>query len=138
LFFTQDNPSWGLDYLDYPEDESYSWNWDGTGVHIYVVDTGIFTGHVDFGDRASCAFVLSERGESCEDDNGHGTNVASIAAGSLYGVAKNATLKGVKVLDSKGTGTMSGIAAGIDFVVSDWQGTAETRDDRPPAVINLR
>lgn len=55
--------------------------------------------------------------------------------GLLYGVAKKATVVGLKVLDEKGRGSMGGIAAGIDHIVSQRQAAAE--DDQPPAIINL-
>lgn len=106
----QQTESWGLDYLDYPEDGTYTWTTSGAGVIVYVIDTGVYTSHVEFGNRASCSFVLPGKGDDCQDDNGHGTNVAGIVGGTVYGVAKDATIRGVKVLDEQGRGSMSGIA----------------------------
>jgi len=101
-----------------------------------IQDTGIFPTHDDFGDRASCEYVLPGKGDRCDDENGHGTNVAGIIGGEKYGVAKNATLIGLRVLSRDGKGTMSGIAAGIDIVVAKYLEIDE--NERPPTVINLR
>lgn len=112
-----DEGSWGLDFLDYPVDDTYRWSLDGTGVTVYVVDTGVYTDHEDFVGRASCPHVVPGNGGGCQDDNGHGTNVAGIVGGKIYGVAKNADIVGVKVLDGDGRGTMSSIAGTWFFFV---------------------
>ncbi len=101
--------------------------WDegfkGTGIKVAVVDTGIDETHPDFAGRikATAAFI---GGESATDDNGHGTHVASTAAGSgaksngkYVGVAPEADLYIAKVLDARGSGSMSGVMAGIEWAV---------------------
>jgi len=60
------------------------------------------------------------------DGNGHGTHVASLAAGTKYGVAKKASLVAVRVLDSSGSGTNAGVIAGIDFVTKQYKATKQT------------
>jgi subtilisin family serine protease len=73
----------------------------GKGVNIYIIDSGININHVDFGGRARCgaAFCSSLGCSDCLDRNGHGTNVAGIAGGSTFGVAKKSNLIAVKVCE---------------------------------------
>lgn len=114
---TQTNPPWGLDRIDQrnrPLNASYTYNWTGSGVRVYVIDTGIRTAHTQFGGRASNVFDAF--GGSGADCNGHGTHVAGTVGGSTYGVAKSAMLRGVRVLDCSGNGTTSGVIAGVDWV----------------------
>ncbi|HKG47127.1 MAG TPA: S8 family peptidase [Pyrinomonadaceae bacterium] len=114
---TQSNPPWGLDRIDQrarPLSASYTFNWTGSGVRAYVIDTGIRTTHTQFGGRASNVFDAF--GGSGADCNGHGTHVAGTIGGSTYGVAKSAMLRGVRVLDCNGSGSNSGVIAGVDWV----------------------
>jgi aqualysin 1 len=88
----------------------------GRGVSIYIIDTGIQVTNVDFGSRARLAFnSVDSRNDDC---NGHGTHVAGIAGGTKYGVAKLATLVGVKVLSCQGSGTISGVIEGVNWVTA--------------------
>jgi subtilisin family serine protease len=131
-------PSWGLDRVDQralPLDNSYSFALDGTGVDVYVIDTGIRETHVDFGGRASRDFDSIGDGQNGNDCNGHGTHVAGTAAGDLHGVAKNAIIHGVRVLDCNGSGTFSGVVAGVDFVTGEAQ--AHPLAPNPPFVANM-
>ncbi len=127
-----DPPNWGLDRLDQPAlplDHRYDANLDGTGVDAYVVDTGILLTHEDFGTRAVTGFdAITPQGQAL-DANGHGTHVASTIGGTRHGVAKSVKLIAVRVLDANGSGTMSGVIAGVDWVTAD--------HTTHPAVANL-
>jgi subtilisin family serine protease len=114
---TQTNPPWGLDRIDQrnlPLSASYTYNWTGAGVRVYVIDTGIRTTHTQFGGRASNVFDAF--GGSGADCHGHGTHVAGTVGGSTYGVAKSSLLRGVRVLNCSGSGSTSGVIAGVDWV----------------------
>ncbi|WP_461296975.1 S8 family peptidase [Streptomyces harbinensis] len=122
---TQTNPpSWGLDRIDQPAlplDQSYTYpDSAGAGTTVYVIDTGIRTSHQDFGGRAS--FGYDYWGGTANDGNGHGTHVASTAAGTAYGVAKNADIVAVKVLNDAGSGTTASVVGGIDWVTANASG----------------
>lgn len=119
-------PSWGLDRIDQQKlslDNSYSFNSLGTAVTAYVIDTGIFKSHSDFANefdpnatRASISTDTVGDGQNGIDCNGHGTHVAGIIGGLRYGVAKNVNLVAVRVLDCNGSGSWSGVIAGVDWV----------------------
>ena len=114
---TQTNAPWGLDRIDQrnrPLNGTYVNNWTGAGVRVYVIDTGIRTTHAQFGTRASNVFDAF--GGSGADCNGHGTHVSGTVGGTTYGVAKSALLRGVRVLDCNGSGSTSGVIAGVDWV----------------------
>ncbi|MBT2397872.1 S8 family peptidase [Streptomyces sp. ISL-100] len=129
---TQTNPTWGLDRLDQPGlplNKSYTYPESaGSGVKVYVIDTGIRTSHKDFGGRASSGWDFVENDATAQDGNGHGTHVAGTVAGGQYGVAKKAKVVGVRVLDNAGSGTTAQVIAGIDWV---------TKNARKPAVANM-
>ncbi|SMR53224.1 unnamed protein product [Zymoseptoria tritici ST99CH_1A5] len=116
------NPStWGLSRISSRSRGGSTYRYDSTagqGVNIYVLDTGVNSAHQDFGGRAiQGANFIS--GESIADGNGHGTHCSGTAAGTTYGVAKRATVIGVKVLSSSGSGSLAGIINGIDWAVND-------------------
>ena len=129
---TQSNAPWGLDRIDQSGPQlsgSYSYTSTGSGVKAYIIDTGIRFSHTEFGARAVSGYDAIDGG-SAGDCNGHGTHVAGIVGASTYGVAKQVGLIAVRVLDCEGSGTISGVIAGIDWVTAD-HGAGQ------PAVANL-
>ena len=129
-------PSWGLDRLDQralPLDLQYSYPNDGSGVDVYVVDTGVLTDHAQFAGRIGTlpgdAFTSVADGNGTSDCSGHGTHVAGIAAGSTFGVAPAARVIPVRVLDCAGSGSVSGVVAGLEWVI--------THHTTRPAVVNM-
>lgn len=91
----------------------------GTGVHVYVLDTGIRSTHGEFVGRIGNGFTAINDGRGAEDCNDHGSHVASIIGGSNVGVARGVTLHAVRVLGCTGSGSISGIVAGMDFARTD-------------------
>jgi serine protease len=128
---TQTGATWGLDRIDQrnlPLAGGYSYGTTASNVHVYVVDTGVATGHADFGGRAVHGIDTEDEDYNASDCNGHGTHVAGTVAGSTWGVAKGARIVAVRVLDCEGSGTDAGVIAGIDWV---------TAHHVKPAVANL-
>ncbi len=116
---TQVSPPWGLDRINQrnlPLTSSYTYPSTGAGVRFYGIDTGILFSHADFSGRASNGFDAVTPGGTGVDCNGHGTHTASTAAGTTYGVAKGMTIVGVRVLGCNGSGSTSGVIAGVDWV----------------------
>jgi len=94
-------------------------NCNGTGVDVYIVDTGIRSTHNEFTGRMGNGFTAINDGRGTEDCNGHGSHVASSAAGTQFGMAKKATLHASRVLNCQGSGTNTGVIQGVDFVRTD-------------------
>ncbi|CAO3642925.1 unnamed protein product [Cunninghamella blakesleeana] len=114
-------PSWGLSRIsqrELPLTESYSYPKNsGKNVDIYIVDSGVNINHPDFEGRAEWGanFV---KGSPDEDENGHGTIVAGIAAGKSVGVAKKANIISVKCLGQDGNGNMDDIIQALHYVMN--------------------
>ncbi len=131
-FATQTNATWGLDRIDQetlPLSTTFTYSNTGAGVTAYIIDTGIRFDHSEFGGRAVSGFDAVDGG-SADDCNGHGTHVAGTVGGSTYGVAKSVSLVAVRVLSCSGSGTTSGVIAGIDWVT-------ENHGAGQPAVANM-
>jgi subtilisin family serine protease len=108
---------WGLDRIDQqflPLNGTYVASTGAPGVYVYVIDTGLTTTHAEFGGRATNVYdVFGGTGADC---NGHGTLVGRTIGSSSVGVAKTVRLRGVRVLDCNGSGTVSGIIGAVDWV----------------------
>ncbi len=128
----QPNATWGLDRIDQtslPLDAAYNYQYTGAGVYAFIIDTGIRPSHTEFTGRVSLGFTAITDGNGSADCNGHGTHVAGTVGGSTRGVAKGVSLVPVRVLDCAGSGTNSGVIAGVDWVA----GQTALR----PAVANM-
>lgn len=127
----QPNAIWGLDRIDQqslPLNSNYYYDFDGSGVTAYVIDTGVRVSHNEFGNRASHGYDFIDNDADATDCNGHGTHVAGTIGGSAYGVAKNVNIVGVRVLGCNGSGSNSGVIAGINWVKNNASG---------PSVANM-
>ena len=96
----------------------------------YVIDTGIRSHTTSSAGAPASGFDAVDGGWAADDCNGHGTHVAGTIGGATYGVAKGVSLVAVRVLDCNGSGTWSGVIAGIDWVAGNHQSGA-------PAVANM-
>ena len=117
----QAGATWGLDRINQRTatlDGLFSYSNTGSGVTAYIIDTGIDYAHAEFGGRATFGYDAFTDGQKGNDCNGHGTHVAGTVGGATYGVAKSVTLVAVRVLDCGGSGSWSGVIAGVDWVVS--------------------
>lgn len=130
---TQNQATWGLDRIDQvnrPLDVLYYYNYTGAGAGVtaFIIDTGIRATHTDFQGRVQSGFTAINDGNGTNDCNGHGTHVAGTVGGATWGVAKGVSLIPVRVLNCQGSGTWSGVIAGIDFAANS---------TLRPAVANL-
>ncbi|MEV4134020.1 S8 family serine peptidase [Dactylosporangium sp. NPDC049742] len=146
---TQSNPVWNLDRIDsriMMPDYQYTSPNTASSVTAYVIDTGLYKEHSEFGGRASWGRNFVDRAlrptedeykrntpehnlpENVSDCDGHGTHVAGTLGGTTYGVAKQVKIVGVRVLDCNGEGYVTEVVAGIEWV---------TANAVKPAVVNM-
>jgi subtilisin family serine protease len=128
---TQSPATWGIDrsdQRDLPLSGSYTYTQTGQGVNAYVIDTGLRATHQEFAGRIGNGFTAVNDGRGTSDCNGHGTHVAGTVGGSTYGIAKQVTIHAVRVLNCQGSGTTTGVIAGVDWV---------TQNHVDPAVANM-
>ena len=114
--------SWGLDRIDQrtlPLNSQISTSQNGFGVTAYIIDTGIRADHAQFGDRVTAGFDAFTDGQNSNDCNGHGTHVAGTVGGSTYGVAPEVSLVAIRVLNCSGSGSTSGVIAGINWATAN-------------------
>ncbi|MDQ3114749.1 MAG: S8 family peptidase, partial [Actinomycetota bacterium] len=126
---TQSPVTWGLDRIDQrnlPLSNSYTYTQNGAGITAYIIDTGIRADHADLSGRVGTGYSAIAGGTN--DCNGHGTHVAGTVGSETYGVAKDVGLVPVRVLDCNGSGSNSGVIAGVDWVTSNSPG---------PSVANM-
>lgn len=119
---TQPSATFGLDRVNQralPLDGAYSYGTTASASRVYVVDTGILSTHVEFNGRVLGGYTAIGDGWGTTDCNGHGTHVAGTAAGTTYGVAKQAQLIPVRVLGCDGSGSYSGVIAGVDWIAAN-------------------
>ena len=106
----------------------------GDGIPIYVLDTGIRLTHSTFSSPSRAIWGVNFIPSSPDtDEDGHGTHVAGVIAGTTHGVAKRALVIAVKVLDRSGTGSMAGLVRALDWAVAD----ARRRGGLGRAVVNM-
>jgi len=113
--------SWGLNRVSTRSlnlDGTFKYDKDGSNVHSYIIDTGVYTEHEDFQGRATWGETFTGDGNN-KDCNGHGTHVAGTIGGNKYGIAKNSKLVAVKVLNCFGSGAWSGVIGGIEWVAAE-------------------
>lgn len=123
---SQSGASWGLDRVDQatlPLDGVFNYPDTTSSVKVYVFDTGVSTTFSDFnkqfGTRVAGGASFISDGNGTEDCNGHGTHVAGTIGSSDYGVAKKANIVPVRILNCKGSGTLTQFLQGVDWAIAD-------------------
>ncbi len=114
--------SWGLDRVDQrslPLDGQIARAGTGLGVSVYVIDTGVYAANTEFAGRVAAGYSGVNDGRGTTDCHGHGTHVAGTIAGATFGFANQATIIPVRVLDCAGSGSTSGVVAGINWMINN-------------------
>lgn len=115
------DPVWNIKKVKAPE--AWALGIDGKGINLAILDTGI-AAHSDLVISGGANFTADTTTPIYQDENGHGTHCAGIAAGrnglnGVYGVAKNCNLYAVKVLAKSGSGSFSSIFAGMNWCITN-------------------
>ncbi|KAF8148285.1 peptidase S8/S53 domain-containing protein [Crassisporium funariophilum] len=143
----QTDACWGLARINQkdkltgkPQDLKYQYQYDasmetGHNVDVYVVDSGIYIGHEDFGKRARWGISVQkntkENPVTDDDVYGHGTHVAGIVGGNRYGVAKGVSLIAVKIENDKGKAHVNNSVEGLQWILK------EVKRTKKPSVVNI-
>lgn len=128
---TETDATWGIDRTDQrelPLDNEYTFEESGAGVTAYIIDTGIQASHEEFSGRVTSGYSAIDDGNGTEDCQGHGSHVAGTVGGETYGIAQDVDLVAVRVLGCDGSGSTSGVIAGVDWVTQNADG---------PSVANM-
>ena len=138
---------WGLDRTDQreklpyespsSEEAVYTWgDYQGNSVVAYVADTGIYTGHSEFGGRARWGFTAPAIPNN-GDYNGHGTHIAGTIGSFSYGLAKSVSLVDVKVLNDNGGATTLEAVQGLEWIQADHEQRSASMGAMAKSVVNL-
>jgi hypothetical protein len=128
--------NWALDRIDQratARDGRYHFAATGKGVHIYFVDTGLYAQHVEFQGRIGKGYNATDKSsDTSAGDWDHGTATAAVAAGSTYGVAKDATIHMVKILDDKQQMNDAYVLSAIEWIYDNHDPAVDG-----PAVVSM-
>lgn len=132
-FLQQDETPWGLSRISHKENtylenkpSEYKFQpGNNNNTVVYVLDTGVRMEHKEFKDRIRWGVNLAN--DKDEDENGHGTHVAGVSAGHSVGVAKDAHIVSVKILDANQRGSLSNFIKGVHWIIDDHQKNPDQR-----------
>ncbi|KAF4595999.1 subtilisin-like protease [Ophiocordyceps camponoti-floridani] len=120
MYETQPDADWGLARLSNQKPNATTYKYDdsaGEGTCAFILDTGIDASNEEFEGRAKFLANFADKDDT--DGHGHGTHVAGTIGSKTYGVAKKASLFGVKVLDAQGSGDNSAVIKGMDLIAKE-------------------
>ena len=129
----QTSPIWNLDRIDQTSNvlnSRYVYESTGSGVDVYVVDSGIRSTHSEFSGRVSGGVSYVSDGLGTGDCSGHGTHVAGTIGGTQYGVAKEVRLIPVRVFPCTGGADISTIVSALSWISAN-------RAPGRPSLVNM-